>query len=502
MKYLFIDDGDVERIDNLARRIHQPQKFRGNAVIRPEHRWENCALQIRTAPAWDPEEGLYKLIYLASAESPEGEVRLDVTGAPAGGEAFYCYATSEDGVNWDKPVLGLHEYGVADWRGQAIGPQNNILPSAKGMLLGPIHDPGEAHPERRFKGLAYRDGGLQPMASADAVHWEASGEPLSSSDEFHITLDEERGQFLATVKHGGPYGRSFFLTTSEDFATWSEQELVFCADQVDQENGRRRLQRFFDDPDLLTPVYNRPEEYRTDVYNFAVFPYEGLYLGTAVMHHWAGKHPPSYENVDSRKTVELACSRDLHTWERVADRAPFLELSPVGDGSAYDTGQMVMSNRPVVRNNELWFYYTALRHRSLSIEDTLNRKYLDGGAICLARLRLDGFVSLAGGVEWGSVLTRPLRVDGAALHANLDAWRGRVAAEVVNADTGEALEGYGREDAVPAMVDGTDVTLRWTERTDLSALMGREVQVRFWLWQAELYSFWLGDHSAGPSPLR
>ncbi|MFH1567449.1 MAG: hypothetical protein ABIL09_05555, partial [Gemmatimonadota bacterium] len=342
MKYLFIDDGEVEAIQNLARKLHQPRKFRGNAVVRPDHRWENCALQIRTAPAWDPAEGRYKLIYLASAEGPDSTVRVGPTGAPEGGESFYCLATSEDGVNWEKPSLGLYEYGAPDWRGQPMGRANNILPTGQGLLLAPIRDPREADPGRRFKGLAYREGGLQPMVSADAVHWVADGAALSSSDEFHITLDEERGRFIATVKHGGPYGRSFYLTTSEDFRTWSEQELVFCADQVDQENGAERLQRMIDGGDYLPLVHNRPEEWRTDVYNFAAFPYEGVYVGLAVMHHWAGKHVPMYENVDSRKTVELACSRDLRRWERVAGRAPFLELSPVGDGSAYDTGQMVV----------------------------------------------------------------------------------------------------------------------------------------------------------------
>jgi len=493
MKYLFIDDGDVERIDNLARKLHQPEKFRGNAVVRPEFRWENCGLQIRTTPAWDPEAGQFKLIYLASAEGPDGVVRLGVTGAPEGGEAFYCYATSEDGVNWEKPFLGLHEYGALDWRGESMGTDNNILPSAQGMLLGPIRDPGDADEERRYKGLAYRDGRLQPLMSPDALHWREVGAPLESSDESHLTLDEDKGLFIAAVKHGGPYGRSFYLTTSEDFVEWSEQELIFCADQVDQENGEQRLQRFVDDPDLLTPVHNRPEEYRTDVYNFAIFPYEGLYLGTAVMHHWSGKHPPMYENVDSRKSVELACSRDLHDWERVADRAPFLELSPVGDGSAYDTGQMVVTNRPVARNNELWFYYTALRHRSMSLEDMLNRKYLDAGAICMARLRMDGFVSLKGGVEWGSVLTKPVQVTGGELRVNADAWRGRVCPEVVDADTGECLPGYSREDVMPMMADSTDEAVRWREHPDLAGLRGRTVRLRFWLWQSELYAFWFGD---------
>jgi len=492
MKHLFIDDHDVEAIDNLARKLHQPEKFPGNVAVRPEHRWENCAIQIRTTPAWDPDEKRFKMIYLAAAESADPEIKLDVTGAPAGGESFYCYAVSADGVNWEKPSLGLHDYRALKWNGAPIGRENNILPSARGMLLGPIRDPHEADPGRRFKGLAYRDGELVPLVSADARRWEDPGlSPLPSADESHLTLDEDRKLFIATVKHAGPYGRSFYLTTSSDFESWSEQKLIFHADQVDQENGFERLQRIFDDPAFLAPVYNRPEEWRTDVYNFPVFPYEGMYLALPVMHHWAGKHPPLYENVDSRKSVELASSRDLCRWERVASRAPFLEHSPVGDGSAYDTGQIVTTNGPVVRNRELWFYYVGLKYRSLSIADTLHRRYLDAGAVCMARLRMDGFASLKGGVEPGSVLTRPLTVEDRVLRVNVDSWRGEVRAEIADAEDGRTIPGFSGEECVPAVVDSIDEPLRWREKEDLSELAGRTVRIRFSLLRGELYAFWL-----------
>jgi hypothetical protein len=495
MKHLFIDDQIVDRIDNLARKLHQPEKFPGNAVVRPERRWENCAIQIRTTPAWDPDEGRFKLIYLAAAEGPDPEVRLGVTGAPAGGESFYCLATSADGVNWEKPELGLYDYQALTWRETPIGTANNILPSAQGMLLGPIRDPREPDPRRRYKGLAYRGGELEPRVSADAIHWENPGlAPLPSADEAHLALDEDRRLFIATVKHGGPYGRSFYLTTSDDFETWSEQELVFHADQVDQENGWERLRVFLENPAYLRPVYYHPEDYRTDVYNFPVFPYEGLYLALPVMHHWAGKHPPMFENVDSRKSVELAASRDLRHWQRVAGRAPFLEHSPVGDGSAYDTGQIVTTNGPVVRNNELWFYYVGLKHRSQSIAATVNREYLDAGAVCMARLRLDGFVSLKGGIEWGSVLTRPLMIEGRELRANVDAWRGQVRAELVDPGDGRPLPGYTRDECVPAVVDSTDEPLRWRGKADLAELSHRTVRIRFSILRGELYSFWFaGD---------
>ena len=42
MKHLFIDDHEVESIHNLARKLHQPEKFHANAVVRPEYRGINC----------------------------------------------------------------------------------------------------------------------------------------------------------------------------------------------------------------------------------------------------------------------------------------------------------------------------------------------------------------------------------------------------------------------------------------------------------------------------
>lgn len=492
MKRLFIDDGEVEGIDNLARVLHQPAKFHGNAVLYPQHRWENCGIQVRTTPAWDPQGQQYRTIYHASAEGEEQAAGTRPGWSP-GGESFACYATSADGVNWEKPFLGLHDYPATTWTGKPVGTQNNIAPTAQGMLQGPIYDRAEPDHRRRYKALAYGQGGLRALASADCIHWTETGARVPSADESNLTLDEARRLFIATVKHRGPYGRSFYLSTSQDFEGWSEQELIFCADQQDQENGFARLRRFLDDPAYLKPVFNRPEEWRTDVYNFPVFPYEGLYLGLPVMHHWLGSHPPTFENVDSRKTVELACSRDLRRWERVAQRAPFLELSPMGDGSAYDTGQLVVTNGPVVRNGELWFYYTGLRYRCRSFADLAARGYLDGSAACLARLRLDGFVGLRGGVEWGRVLTKPLEVTGSRLHVNADAWRGRVQAEIVDAASGQPLPGFARDDSVPAMEDRTDAVLAWKGAADLAALRGRTARVRFHLWQAELFAFWLGE---------
>ena len=60
----------------------------------------------------------------------------------------WCYAQSEDGMNWEKPALGVVEFdGSTD---------NNILgsdnwPSIKG---GVFIDPHETDPGKRFKALS------------------------------------------------------------------------------------------------------------------------------------------------------------------------------------------------------------------------------------------------------------------------------------------------------------------------------------------------------------
>lgn len=83
--------------------------------------------------------------------------------------------------------------------------------------------------------------------------------------------------------------------------TFSFIEKSEITGQIDQENGEERIRKFIEDPDYLTPIYNRPEEWRTDVYNFPVFRYEGLYLGLPVMHHWTGKHPPLCQGTHTLK---------------------------------------------------------------------------------------------------------------------------------------------------------------------------------------------------------
>ena len=176
--------------------------------------------------------------------------------------------------------------------------------------------------------------------------------------------------------------------------------------------------------------------------------------------------------------VQLTCSRDLKSWERLGDRAPFIGPSNLG-GGAYDTQTLGSPIGPVVHGDELWFYYSGIKRYAIVSEDMK-----DQGAVCLAILRRDGFVSLDSDDGEGTVLTQPFAVPGGRLSVNVDASHGALHVE--------ALEPDGNVVARSAAVTGDQpkTNVRW-EEGDLSEWTGRHVSLRFTLRKARLYSYWL-----------
>lgn len=181
--------------------------------------------------------------------------------------------------------------------------------------------------------------------------------------------------------------------------------------------------------------------------------------------------------------MQLACTRDLRTWQRLGNRKSFIGPSPVGV-DAYDRTQILGPASAVVRGNELWFYYTGIKYRG---EFEYEGGGLDPevGAVCLAVLRRDGFISLDAGEEKGTLTTCPFTLDGSRLYMNVEAPDGEVRAEALD-ETGKVL-------ASSPLLKGDHPRgeLQWQQ--DLARLQGRVVSLRFTLRCANLYSYWLED---------
>ena len=396
-----------------------PAKYEGNPVLRADQPWEGNAIQIRSAPVWDREDQLYKMWYFGPHK----------TGL----------ATSSDGLRWRKPVLGLREHEGSK--------QNNMVvveEDPEAFIQHVILDPN-ARPERRYKGLTgWRN--RRPLVSSDGLVFHLLDVPaIPSQDESHLNYDEKEQRYIATVKQRGPFGRSVYLSTSSDFESWTPPMLIFHADGLDQELGRRRIREHLANPKLYTPLINKPDEYNVEIYNMPVFPYEGTYIGLPNFFESSGRTPPPHNNQDGVNSVKLAASRDLLRWTKVGNRGSFIPVSDF-DERNLDSVQILAASRPLAVGEELWFYYTGI-----------NRRYNpDGGGaggIHLARLRRDGFVSFHAADEGGFVETRAIRFESSRLFVNADASEGEVRVAVVNARGREVLAGWEPEKCAPIRGD-------------------------------------------------
>jgi hypothetical protein len=185
---------------------------------------------------------------------------------------------------------------------------------------------------------------------------------------------------------------------------------------------------------------------------------------------------------DGGEAAERLPGRDGRKWERVGDRAPII---PVGrqnlDG---DFGFNSPSSGPPVRvGDELWFYYSG---RSYRHPVTGQGREPNKGAIGLAKLRLDGFVSMDSGREEGALTTRELRPAHTSLWINAEASRGEVRVELLD-ESGRPLAGYSREECMPLRGDGVRQQVAWKNNRSLPS--GRAVRLKFYVRDASLYSF-------------
>ena len=464
-RQLFLDDFVVGHLYRVDRLIHQPRKYEGNPVIRPDLPTDGVEIQTRDAPSWDEKEKIWKTWYWIGDGSPG-----DTTG----------FARSPDGIHWEKPNLGLVEKN---------GNRNNNLVTVKdepdAFIQHVFLDP-TASRERRYKGMI-GPYGRRPCISADGYVFTAlSVPPIPSQDESDLNWDSLSKQYIMTVKHVGPFGRSVYLTVSRDFEKWTDPKLIYHADSLDQALGARQIREVEANPRMWHPTINHPSEYRTEIYFMPIFAYEGLYIGMPNYFEASGLIPLPVGNQDGTNSVKLACSRDLCCWTAVGDRRHFLPISEMGRGG-WDTGQVLATSHPIRRGNELWIYYSGLdvRYRPSTARAR--------GGIGLARLRLDGFVSLHAGAEEGIVETRPIRFEGERLYVNADASKGRIRAEITDFSERMVLKGRSRDRSLLLSADSLRSELRWQGSDGMKDLRGQVVRIRFYLENADLYSFWLEE---------
>jgi hypothetical protein len=446
--HLFVDDYLVAHKDNVTRTYHPFEKHAGNPVLNPDRPWEgrNAYVYGSVLPAEDGRG--YRMWYHSWAD----------------GAYWILYATSEDGLHWDKPDLGLVSY--KDSR------QNNILLRRTHEDHNPqvIHTSWESEPARRYKLINYDYGRTPPghivrgyygATSADGIHWtDVRRNPVlpDPGDVGCFVWDPFARHYVGFPKRvttvRGQSRRCVGFSETPTFEFWPTSTLILVPDEFDDR-------------------WTQGGGQRTDFYGLCGFAYESMYLGFL----WVFRITDG--NNDGPIFVELVSSHDGVNWIR--QEPPRTPILAPGDPNAWDRGMIFTTNHPLVEGKKVRLYYGGF--------DVTHGP--DGrSAIGLATLRKDGFASLDAGAATGTVATRRLIGVREKLRVNCEAHGGWVKVEVLD-ESGQVVPGYGRDECDEFKGNSVDQVVTWKGSDRLPEIRG-PLQFRFVLQNASLYSFALG----------
>jgi hypothetical protein len=198
--------------------------------------------------------------------------------------------------------------------------------------------------------------------------------------------------------------------------------------------------------------------------------------------------------------VQLVASRDGVHWRRVGDRQPVI---PRGAPDAFDSHMIFYHALPIAVGDEWWIYYVGFNEghtaRNCYTEELRERYWAEVArgtrhlpSIGLGKVRQEGFASLTTGAEGATLVTRPLRAAGGALHVNAAVRPGGELRVEVQDAAGNPLDGFGTTDGAAIRADGVRLAVRWGDRASDPAWSQRDIKLKFTLRDAELFGFVFG----------
>ena len=485
---LFIDDEMVGAKHGVVRTLHPARKL-DQPVLRADRPWEGRRVYIYGSVYYDSGAGLFRMWY--NTRLGRGHERR-APGLRSRTGDIILYAASEDGIHWVKPNLGRHEFDGAT--------SNNIL-------LFDKHSPtvivdAAARPDRRYKLACWNweqgNDGYWVAFSADGLDWRGyDGNPILMDDDeileaVTVARHPKTGEYFGFHRRWGDVRghvrRLVAVATSRDFKTWAGRGVCLVPDELDdawcQDPGQRTefygMSGFVYGDQFLgfLPVFDVIRDARGESgmpASVAADGSSGLHAPAAISESGAEIDQAPW---DGPIAAQLVHSRDGRSWHRFEDRTPII---PRGEPGSFDAGCILCSaDRPLVRGDEVWHYYTGVStmHGGPMPPKTIS--------IGLAKWRLDGFVSLDAGHFGGVVETVPLQLSADGLEVNVDARDGSLAVEALSA-SGEPLPGLTLEDCQAVQSDGVRQVVRWRGEPRLP--VGQPLRLRFHLQNAKLYSF-------------
>lgn len=473
-RQLFVDDFLISET-NLSPVYHTPKYYEGNPVLEPDKDWEKTVEgALYAAPFsdgiwYDEKYGKYRMWYLAGA----GTIHKDER------QTFYtCYAESNDGKIWEKV-------------NQDIVPGTNIVDTCNRDAAVIWLDREATDPAKRWKFFNVErrkeDRRWQYVLkySADGIHWSKgvaqSGDIGDRSTAFYNPFTKKwvlslRASALASSR-------------SRTYAEHADPEVLVSVAHRTRKDADDKFVKFWFSPDDKELRHEKYPEVEPGIYNFDAIAYESVMLG--FYSAWAGPENRVCERdgIQKRNVISLGYSRDGFHFSRPTHQ-PFMNVNETE--GAWNWGNMQsVAGVPLIVGDSLYFYSSGRRLSKIMWDSHTSTG--------LATLRRDGFVSMHADKEEGYVLSEKLSFDGKYLFVNADVRKGKLLVEVLD-EQGLPIEGFTKKDCiVMKKANSTKELIVWKNRKDLSTLSGKNIRLKFYLSDGDLYSFWISPWLSGAS---
>jgi len=454
-RQLFVDDWLVEKSSDLELELHSP-------VPR-----EVC---FRFDAPWEGGQSGYVTV-LADGD----RFRMYYRGGGDLGREYTCLAESPDGIRWTRPALGLFELGGSKENNPK---ENNIVWTGKekgyweSHNFSPFIDVNPAAvPSQRYKAVTLGKWGtgeerrkaLFAFVSADGVRWaRLRDEPIITEGGFdsHNTAfwDTASKQYVCYIRASREGKRSIARSTSPDFIQWTGPQLLDFGDAPNE------------------------HLYTNGIVSYARAPH--IYIGLPMRFippSERGTVGPERRKTDGLSDAVFMSSRDGIRWER-----RFLEayirpgLDPLNWGGAHGNSTPAWGILET-GEGELSIYW-AEHYENYPGKDLIPQ-------LRRGTLRADGFVSLHARYRGGEMTTKPLVFQGKALVINYSTSAvGSVRIEIQD-PAGNPIPGFALGDFDELWGDEIERVAAWKRTSDVGALAGRPLRLRFVLKDADLYSF-------------
>lgn len=479
---LFIDDALIQRLTGSAgQRMHRPTPQQ--VVLVHDEPWEGTGCGYHSV---FQDGDLFRMYYKAwHLEVSQG--KLDTLRHPL----FCCYAESDDGFNWRKPNLGLHEF-------QGSKQNNIVMVSGKSGSLNvdaghPAvfkDDNPDAADDARYKAIfrSSDPNGLHPFKSPDGMHWTPMTDKpilggLGAFDSQNLAFwDPTIGKYRAywriftagvtTEKEWKPAGiRAIRTATSDDMVNWGPHADLAYEDSPHEQLYTNQIKPYHRAPHILLGF---PTRYLDRGWSNSM-------RALPELEHRKLRASSTERYGTALTDALLMASRDGVKFKRWNEA--FLTPGIERPGS-WHYGQQYIAWHILETKSAL-----AGAPNELSLYSCEN--YWTGNSSELRRysLRLDGFVSIQAAAKGGELISRPIKFAGSKLTLNFaSSAAGHIRVEL-QTEAGEPIPGFSLEDCPEIFGDTVDRVVSWKSGADVSRLAGQTVRLRFELRDADLYSF-------------